>query len=144
MLVARWTCAATFARAHGTGFVHHHGSPHQIFAMARIHRALGGRVIIDLDEAKAPRLAGKAVAHHRHRVHSDARICEESLDIRLVRTVRQISYEKLLHRSTPNCNWLLILQVREIVCQKAVAESKRKTGIEAGSKNHALCLPLAC
>ena len=73
--------------------------------MARIDGALGGRVIADFDEPKAARLARKTVAHDRYRIYVDACICEEILDIRLVRTVRQIPHKKLLHRSTPNCNW---------------------------------------
>jgi len=78
--------------------------------MAGIDCALGGPIIIDLHEAKSARLTGKTVAHDGHRVYIDACICEEILDIRLVRTIRQISYKKLLHRSTPNCNWPLLLQ----------------------------------
>jgi len=102
-----WTPATTpaFTRSHGTGLVHHYSSSHQILAVARIHGPLGGRVIVDFDEAKAPRLPGKTIAHHRHRVHIHACVCEELLDIRLVRTVRQIPYEKLLHRDTPDCHW---------------------------------------
>jgi len=73
--------------------------------MACIDCALGGRVIVDFYEAKPARLPGKAVAHDRYRVHIDARVCEEILNIRLVRAVRQIPHKKLLHRSTPNCNW---------------------------------------
>ena len=73
--------------------------------MARIDCALGGRVIIDFYEAEAARLPGKTVAHDRYRVDVNARLCEEILDIRLIRAVRQIPHKKLLHRSTPNCNW---------------------------------------
>src|SRR5579859_6081427 len=107
LLAAGRTSAATAlsARGHRTGLIHHQSPSHQLFPMARIDCALRGRVIVDLHEAKASRLTGKAVAHDRYRVHSNAGVCEEILDIRLVRTVRQISYKKLLHRSTPNCNW---------------------------------------
>jgi hypothetical protein len=67
--------------------------------MARIDCALGGGIVVDFDETEAARLAGKAVAHNRYRIHINACVCEEILDIRLVRTVRQISHKKLLHLS---------------------------------------------
>src|ERR1051325_2214666 len=116
--------------------------------MAGINRFLGGAVVIDLHKPEASRLARKAVPHDRYRIHSDPCLSEEILDVGLIRAVRQISSKKLLHWSTPNCNWRrqdsrrgagrrkpdertesrLTLQVRGIVCQKALAESKRKTG----------------
>jgi hypothetical protein len=67
--------------------------------MARIDCALGSGIVVDLHKAEASRLAGKAVAHHCYRIHIYACVCEEILDIRLVRTVRQISHKKLLHLS---------------------------------------------
>jgi len=123
ILVAGWTSPAALARRHGTGFIHHDGSTHQVFAVASIDSALGGAVIADLHEAEASCLPGKAVAHDRHRIYRYACLREEILDIRLIRSIRQISYEKLLHRSNPPKP---TLQIRETVCQKAVAESKRK------------------
>ena len=93
----RLCLTAAFALSHRTRFVHHHRSSHELFVMARIDRLLGSRVVVCFDEAEASSLPGKAVAHDRHRIHIHACVCEEILDIRFVRTVREIPHKKLLH-----------------------------------------------
>jgi hypothetical protein len=68
-----------FASRHRTSFIHHQRPPQQILAVARIHRALCGCVVIDFDKPKPPRLTRETIAHHCHGIDRHAIIGKEVL-----------------------------------------------------------------
>ncbi len=65
--------------------------------MAGVDGALRRRIIVDLDKSESTSLAGKTIAHDRHRIDGHAVIGKKVLYIRLVCRIREISHKKLLH-----------------------------------------------
>jgi hypothetical protein len=62
--------------------------------MTFVHRALGGRIVLDLHEAKTPGLTRKAVAHHGHTLNG-ADSGKQILQFRFFGLKRQVSNVQL-------------------------------------------------
>jgi hypothetical protein len=73
----RTATAATFARNHGTGFVHHQCATQQVAAIASFDGTVRSSVIVDFNEPEAARLTGKTIAHYIHAIHGNTRLREE-------------------------------------------------------------------
>jgi hypothetical protein len=87
------TAIAAFTRRHWAGFVHHHGSAHQILAVAGVDGLLGHGVIVDFHESESARLACKTIAHDGHRIDSHTIVREKTLDIGLIGSVGKVAHK---------------------------------------------------
>jgi hypothetical protein len=69
--------AATFARNHGTGFVHNQRAAHQVATITGFHSTVGSGVIVDFNEPEPASFTGKTITHHVHAIDGDTRLRKE-------------------------------------------------------------------